>query len=363
MAVTRGWHVHEFRISRYPQLHIAWNPNSTHNTLDASPVWSATIRCVTAEPTASMDDLIAAYAQHLTAERMLSARTVARYRRVLVALIDFLRDATDAPERELLLQASEADLVRFLASGATLASEPSRSTWNLELAAVRSLYGFIKKAKLVDSNPTDDIERHRIRQREVSPLSFDEMLALVDAARASGRHARRNTAIIGTLFHSALRVAELVSLDRDNVDSELRVFREVRTKGDKLVAVAFNDVVAAVLDEYLAERDDTESALFLSDRGTRLSVRSVQELVQRLAKDASLARPVYPHLLRHSSATALAGLGTHITVIQDVLGHASITTTQRYVHLGQRARRDALDALGRRWKSVSDSRAGTPSTP
>lgn len=309
-----------------------------------------------------MDELIAAYAAHLTSERMLCTRTVARYRRVVLALVEFLGDSAGASLRDLVLKATEQDLVRFLASGATEASEPSRSTWNLELAAMRSFFGYLGKVGLVAENATDGIERHRIRQREVSPLSFDEMLALVDAARASGRNAHRNVAIVGTLFHSALRVAELASLDRGDVDFDARVFLEVRTKGDKRTPVPFNDVVASVLEVYLGERGDDEPAVFLSDRGTRLSVRSIQELVQRLAKEAELARPVTPHLLRHSSATALAGLGTHMSVIQDMLGHASIMTTRRYVHLGARERRDALDALGRRWKTISESRSGTSTT-
>jgi len=310
-----------------------------------------------------MDELIAAYSAHLTQERMLGARTVARYTRVVDSLVEFLRDSKDSDLRDAVLGASECDVIRFLTSGATEASEPSRSTWNLELAAVRSFYGHLERKGDVEANPASDVERHRIRQREVSPLSFDEMLALVDAAEASGRHARRNVAIIETLFHSALRVAELVSLDRGNVDFGARTFIEVRTKGDKRVPVAFNDVIASTLEAYLEGRADQEPALFLSDRSTRLSVRSVQEIVHRLSEEAELARPVTPHLLRHSSATALAGLGTHMSVIQDVLGHASIMTTRRYIHPGAQARRDALDALGNRWKKASDARSGNPSTP
>lgn len=138
---------------------------------------------------------------------------------------------------------------------------------------------------------------------------------------------------------------------------------DVRAKGGKLLAVAFNDVVAEALEQYLAERPrlhpaTDEPALFVSDRGNRLSIRTVQELVKRFGKLATIRTPVTPHVLRHSSATRLAELGTPLRVVQEICGHASVTTTERYVHVNGNERRRAIDALAVRWREQTRVRAG-----
>lgn len=290
-------------------------------------------------------DLVAAFSAHLGEVRHRRPRTVARYLRVLRRL-----------ERELVLPMTDAtsvDLVGFLRAQAQGSSAPA--SWNTHVSALRGFYRWLVAGKLISHDPTLPLERQRERRKEQSPLGFDELLLLVGAASsAQPRYRARNVALLMTLIHTGLRVAEVVSLDFCQVDLGSHEFHRVTTKGRKVISVAFNDSVHARLQDHLQQRPaSAEPALFLSDRGTRLAVRSVQALVRALAKKAGIERQVTPHLLRHSYASGLADMGVPISTIQSALGHASVTTTERYIHTDLRHRREATTAFGTRWKKFS----------
>jgi site-specific recombinase XerD len=295
-----------------------------------------------------MEDAIAAFASYLSLERMRQTSTVARYVRVLRDFGRFLKD--EARGAEIALEEVDKNtLSRFMRRGMEDADEPSRSVWNARLAALRAFYGYLFRQEKISVNPAHRLDRFKVHAKEPVPLSLDEYLALVSAMSSARRASRnRNIAIIEVMFHCALRVAEVVSLDLSQVDLENYVFLDVRTKGNKRLSAVFNDVVAEAIERHLKERGTEleETALFLSDRGARLSVRTVQELVKSYAKKAGISRTVTPHLLRHSSATQLVELGTPIRVVQEICGHSSVTTTERYVHVNGGARRRAIDALG-----------------
>lgn len=278
----------------------------------------------------------------LRVERRRGAMTVQRYRGIVG---EFLGGLGGTP----LASLTKHDCIAFL-RGKGDVEDPSRSVWNLRLAALRSFVGYLMHTEVIVQDPTLSIERHKIASREPIPLSLDEFLALVEAAAKSGAFPARNVAILQTLFHTALRVSELVSLDVDQLDWDAYVFRDVRTKGSKWLSAPFNDMAAEALEKHLADRGKqrqvTEGALFLSNRGTRLSTRSIQQLVSELGKEAGIGRPVTPHILRHSSATELVELGTPLKVVQEICGHASSATTEKYIHARAGAHRTAVDALG-----------------
>jgi site-specific recombinase XerD len=329
--------------------------------------------------------LLEPFEVYLRQERMRGAETVKRYVSILCDFRSFLRRAhTDAACNEIthneisahepcslvrrahtdaaLSAITHREISAFLRERATTSGSPSPTAWNMALSALRALYAYLNHAEVLSMNPTLRIERHKVASREPVPLSLDEFLSLVEAAETSGeKYRRRNVAIVQLLFHTALRVAEIVSLDVDRVDWHARVLRDVRTKGAKWLSAPFNDMVSHALEAYVAERAGlraaSEAALFVSNRGKRLSVRSVQEIVKALGKAAGISRAVTPHLLRHSSATELVDLGTPIRVVQEVLGHAAVTTTERYVHVRNGGRRAAIDALGARVEAARRSRA------
>jgi len=300
----------------------------------------------------AMSSLQADFRAHLVEVRHLSPRSVTRYTRVLARFGDFLTKGTDA------VQLADVDkdhielFLRQLGGG--------KASWNARLTALRAFYRYLSKTGRLTVDPSRLVERIRGPSKEPIPLSFDEMLRLVEAVEtASSAYRARNLAIVHVFFHCAVRVAELVSINRSQVDFERRAFLGVRAKYDKELVLPFNDVVADHLERYLEERDakhGKSGPLFLSDRGHRLSVRAVQDLLTRYGKRAGIDRPVTPHLLRHASATEHAANGTPLPVIQSLLGHRSIKTTQRYVHANGAQQRDATNALAKRWHEKADSR-------
>lgn len=311
-----------------------------------------------------MPDIIDAFEGYLRAERGRSPLTVERYATALRAFVEFLKSEFEDEPFELE-NLGKAELITFLREKSQgQQGEVSRSNWNMRLSALRAFYDYLFKTEKIDVNPASRIDRLRIEPTEPAPLSLDEMLRLIEAIEAGPRSARaRNAAIVKVLFHCALRVAELVSLRVDQVDMDNRLLLCVRVKRGKHLSVSFNDVVAEALERYLSERTrcshtDGAAALFLSNRGTRMSVRSVQEMVKGYAAQADITRVVTPHLLRHSSVTQLVELGTPLRVVQEMVGHESIKTTQRYAAVNSTQRRTASDALAKAWRMREGSGSG-----
>ena len=197
--------------------------------------------------------------------------------------------------------ATREDIIQFLSSGQKADGEPARATWNIRLSALRAFFGYLVKQGRITMNLTTQIERQRVTTREPVPLTFAEMIRLIEAVEnhSPSAYKHRNVALLQVFFHCALRVSEVVSLNVAQMDLENYLFLDVRAKGGNLLSVAFNDVVAEALNKYLGDRGKfepvgEESALFLSDRKRRLSQRSVQEMVRKYSALAIISRPVSP---------------------------------------------------------------------
>jgi len=308
-----------------------------------------------------MSERIDAFASYLRNEEMRAASTIERYRRVIENFEGFLT-ATANGHHLTFENAGRTDLSAFLCRDAATHEKPSKNVRNMRVSALRSFYRYLaEEAEAIALNPAERLKRIKVRPKERVPLSFDEYLTLVDAMdEAPEPFRRRNRAIVHVFFQSSLRVAEVSSLDISQVDFQNYKFLDVRLKGDKWVSPDFNDLVAEAIGRYLRVRDrlaasSAQPALFVSKRGTRLSVRSIQKLLSTYGKKAGISRPVTPHLLRHSCVTELSELGIEMVTIQGICGHESVTTTERYRHGRSSSRRRAVDALGvetlRRMKS------------
>lgn len=318
---------------------------------------------------AGMGTTFADFRGYLITVRMLSSGTVKRYAAAADSFAAFfgVRPNALAP----LAGLSRADVLRYLAARQGQRRAPSRANWNGQLAALRALYRWLREQEVTDVDPSETIEWLKPDDPERVPLSLDEAIALVGVARecSPARCQSRNVTLLQVLLHCGLRVSEVASLTLGQVDLENRVFHRVRAKGDRLLAVKFNDVVAEALEEYLAARaelgpPDTEPALFVSTQHRRMSVRSIEYLVQRLAEQAGIGRTVTPHYLRHTSATLLVDeADAPLHVAQEHLGHSLITTTQRYVHPRRSAHRLAVDRLGDVWKSAAGKKQGGRARP
>lgn len=219
-----------------------------------------------------------------------------------------------------------------------------RQTQNYHVIALRAFLKYLSKRD-IDTLPADKIELGKTQKRTVEFMSPEECRRLLEAAGTKNTFTSlRDRAMLELLYSTGLRVSELASLDVEQVNLKRREFM-VRGKGDKPRVVFISDDAADWLEKYLSKRGAAMVPLFTrSDeprsepdgRDLRLTPRSIQRIVSKYAREAGLVKDVTPHTLRHSFATELLQNGADIRSVQQMLGHASITTTQVYTHVTDR---------------------------
>lgn len=278
------------------------------------------------------------FLEYVEIERGRSPKTAESYDRVLRSFFEWGK-VTDTKDITL-------DLVRkyrvFLNRKQTVrGDELKKTTQNHHVIVLRSFLKYLVREG-VSSLVSDRIELAKVPGRHVDFLEPEELKRLFEAAEGKGLTALRNRALLETFFSSGLRVSELVSLNRESVNLETGEF-SVRGKGGKVRMVFLSDRARLAIQAYLASRGDIDSALFIStmkgfgrkssDEDLRITVRTVERIVARLAQKAGIMKAVHPHTLRHSFATDLLRNGADIRSVQALLGHSSITTTQIYTHV------------------------------
>lgn len=269
---------------------------------------------------------VTAFLRHLAVEKNASPHTLRSYR---ADLTDF--EAHLATEK-LAPDTADVRTVRgWLAALHTRGLDPISVV--RKLAAVRSFYRFLVRRGVVERNPARELHGPRPTRKLVSFLPTDEAAALVDAQALGGSARVRDVAILELLYATGLRVSELAGLDLDAIDRDACTVR-VLGKGRKERIVPYGAPAARALDAYLGSRAAVSGPVFTNARGGRLGVRSIRALVGRAAGAAGVTRRVSPHTLRHSFATHLLDRGADLRVIQELLGHSRLSTTQRYTHVG-----------------------------
>jgi len=209
-------------------------------------------------------------------------------------------------------------------------------TQSYHLIALRGFLKFLAKRD-IKCLSSEKIELPKTEEKEVNFLEESEVQELFNAIPSSDnlRHLR-DRAMLETLYATGLRISELVALNRKDVNSKKGEF-SVRGKGGKIRVVFLTDSATDALKDYLAKRSDIDEALFIHTKGgksdLRLSARSAERMIKYYATKAGITKQVTPHTLRHSVATALLQGGADLRSVQAILGHSSITTTQRYTHV------------------------------
>lgn len=217
-------------------------------------------------------------------------------------------------------------------------------TQNYHLIALRAFLKYVTKHDVKTLAP-EKVELSKIPERSVEFLDAEELVRIFNTVGQKTKNSRRDYAILQMLYSTGLRVSELTNLNRESIDLKRREFM-IRGKGRKQRIVFMTALAAEAVEQYLLLRDDNFEPLFISGgRGKkvdadilngekkRLSTRSVQNLVAKYARKAGIIKKVTPHTLRHSFATTLLQNGADIRSVQEMLGHASITTTQIYTHI------------------------------
>lgn len=286
-----------------------------------------------------MKDLIARFANHLRQERNVSPHTLRNYVSDLQQFQLFLR------ERELALDAgdkpdpSKVDVHVVRAFLASLSRDRKKSSIGRKLAALKGFFRFLLAQHEVDKDPLRTI--HSPKQEKPLPnfLSVDDVFQLLGAVQVESELDSRDRAALEVFYSSGLRVSELVGLDWADVDFQLGILRVVG-KGSKERIVPIGEVAMQALRDYAADVGAKhkigckgETPVFLNNRGRRITTRSMARIVEKRLKRAGLAVKMGPHGLRHSFATHLLNSGADLRSIQELLGHASLSTTQRYTHV------------------------------
>lgn len=291
-----------------------------------------------------MEELLKKYTGYLEVERSVSPLTVRNY-------ITDIRDFLDFLKREGINSLNEVDrstLRRYL--GWLQAHGIVRASISRKLSTLRSLYRYLVRENLVNAQPMQALSAPKLEKRLPTFLTAEEVSQLLEAADASSPQGLRDRAILELLYAAGLRVSEIVILDLGDIGLESRDIR-VWGKGSKERMALMGRPAAEALKLYLELGRDKllgtkkNQALFLNRYGERISQRRIQHLIARYALQAGLEERIFPHIMRHTFATHLLDGGADLRSVQELLGHARLSSTQIYTHVTQgQMRRSYLSA-------------------
>ncbi len=282
----------------------------------------------------SMQQVFNRYINYLTAERNASPYTVRNYTTDLLDFFRFLQEGKIGSLQEVDRRTMR-DYLAHLAEEDFVKASIAR-----KLSAVRSFYRYLVREEIIAENPLATTSSPKLDKRLPSFLTIAEIGQLLEAPDLATPQGQRDRALLELLYAAGLRVSELVKLDMEKVNLETREIR-VWGKGNKERLTLMGAPAARVLTAYLDQSrprlmgERKTDALFLNRSGGRLTVRSVQKLLEEYANAVGINRRVHPHMLRHTFATHLLDGGADLRVVQELLGHASLSSTQIYTHVSK----------------------------
>ena len=285
-----------------------------------------------------MKEDINGFLNYLAVEKGFSENTLAAYHNDLYQLANFVdEEAVRCGSIPSWASFSRQGMLSYLLN--LKERGYAATTVARKVAAAKSFFSFMVAEGNIRDNPTQNVSSPKVGKSLPRPISYSQaMLLLEQPAKLSTPEAKRDKAMLELLYASGMRVSELVSLNLGNVDTEggsVRCFG----KGHKERVIPIAPRAALTVKEYLQEarphlaHNDTERALFLNRRGERLTRQGFWQILKGYAKSAELDTDVTPHTLRHSFATHMLSGGADLRSVQELLGHANISTTQVYTHL------------------------------
>ncbi|WP_404362760.1 tyrosine recombinase XerC [Corallococcus coralloides] len=293
----------------------------------------------------TLSPLLEQFKVHLEGEKGASPHTVRNY---LIDLKDYERYLVERMKLSLLA-GTHAAIRGYLG---TLAVDHAPTSRARRLASIKSFYKYLVRQKLLSASPAKLVKSPKLPKSLPKVLPVEEVFAILDMPDVKTVLGLRDKAILEMLYGGGLRISELCGLDLLGVDRGSRIVR-VMGKGSKERLVPLNVKAIRALEAYLARRGELlaearegqdPDALFLNFKGGRLTARSIARHLDAYVLKLALARKVSPHAMRHSFATHLLGGGADIRSIQELLGHASLSTTQKYTHVTFEQLQEVYDA-------------------
>jgi integrase/recombinase XerC len=273
------------------------------------------------------------FLQYLKNEKNVSPHTERSYLSDLDQFFDFLGETDLAGVDHKALRQFVAHLLKLKLKKSSIARK---------LAALRAFFKYLNRQGILTHNPARLIATPRQEKHLPSVLTADDAQRLMDAPAAPsalhGHTELRDRAVLETLYSTGIRASELIGMNHNDINRYDRLIR-IRGKGRKERIVPLGAVALAAIDAYVGQqRNPNSSAVFVGPGGKRLTARTVQRILETYRKELGLQQKASPHTLRHSFATHMLESGADLRAIQELLGHASLSTTQRYTHVN-------LDAL------------------
>jgi integrase/recombinase XerC len=274
--------------------------------------------------------VLADFFSELKIEKRVSPHTLKNYRRDIEQLARFCRDKSIPHWRDVQQSHIRSHIAQRHRQGV------GSKSLQRELSAIRSFYRFQLKKQLVDSNPAQHVQAPKQARKLPKTLDVDQMTGLLEAGVGSVLETR-DVAMFELFYSSGLRLGELAALDLDDLDLPDRALVVRAGKGGKSRILPIGSQAVRAIGQWLPHRktmaSGSDSALFVSARGTRLGVRSIQLRLARWCRTKGITTPIHPHMLRHSFASHLLESSQDLRAVQELLGHSNISTTQIYTHL------------------------------
>ena len=281
-----------------------------------------------------MLELINIFLNYLSVERGLATNTIISYRQDLKSYTGFLKSR----QITSLSEATRQQVTNFMLcqkeAGLSVNSIARR------LAAIKSFYRFLNRERILKEDPSSLVESPKLWKKIPDTLSLNEVDSLLSQPSIRDRQGIRDKAILETLYATGMRVSEAVNLRLDNVNLDIGFLRCVG-KGNKERVIPLGKKAIISLKRYLGSsrpyflKKKSSDYLFLNRSGNKLTRQSFWKLIKKYARQARLKKPIKPHTLRHSFATHLLERGADLRSVQEMLGHADISTTQLYTHINK----------------------------
>ena len=281
-----------------------------------------------------MEDQLKDFMHFLIVEKGLANNTILAYERDIKGYLHYLKNVESVLS---LNDVQRVHIVHFL--GFLKEQGKSSKTLARHVASVRAFHQFLLRDKAADHDPTVHIETPRLERSLPKVLSLQEVEILLDSPKSHDHYGLRDKAMLELLYATGIRVSELIGLDLDNAHLTMGFIRVIG-KGNKERIIPLGKTASDAIKRYLEQgrshfvtSKHRDHALFLNHQGQRLTRQGFWKILKKCAKEAGIEKELTPHTLRHSFATHLLENGADLRAVQEMLGHADISTTQIYTHV------------------------------